>query len=70
MLTPYAGQPEKPDTTPYLSRQERSLMMFRAGKDTLFIAEHFKVREATVLRWITQERSSRLDLPNPYLSQE
>lgn len=51
---------------PDVSRSYRALMMFRAGKDTTFIAKHFKCPEARILRWITEERSRENDLPNPY----
>jgi hypothetical protein len=41
-------------------------MMFRAGKDTAFIADHFKLPEAGILRWINEERSRELGEANPY----
>lgn len=64
----YAG---REDPSPFrrvrvLPRSHRAYMMFRAGKDTLAIAEHYSIRECTVLRWISQERSKRLGLADPY----
>lgn len=49
-----------------LPRSHRAYMMFRSGKDTLAIAEHYRIRECTVLRWISQERSKRRGLADPY----
>lgn len=66
-ITPHLGQSRR---HPELRRSYRALLMFRAGKDTAFIADHFKVTEAGVLRWITQERSRERGLPNPYLAVE
>ena len=73
-MIPYAGQfPRGHLDQRYcseVSRSYRAFMMFRAGKDTSFIADHFKLPEAGILRWITRERSRELDLPNPYLAAE
>lgn len=49
-------------------RPERAATLFWGGMDTLQIAHNFAVREATILRWITNERCQRLNLPNPYQS--
>jgi len=40
--------------------------LFRIGADTLQIGHHFAISEQTILRWITNERCQRLNLPNPY----
>lgn len=47
-------------------KPDRALMMFRNGKDTTFIADHFGVKEHTVERWISTARSEDLGLSNPY----
>lgn len=71
-MIPYAGKYPRGKMDqrycPGVSSSYRALMMFRAGKDTAFIADHFKLTEAGVLRWITEERSRERGLPNPYFS--
>jgi len=54
---------------PIRHRRTRSQMaydLFRLGNDTADLAARLEVQEATILRWITYERSRRLGLPNPY----
>lgn len=74
MLVEYAGK--DPGDIPYsmkltdweASRQSRSYQAyqyFRRGLDTIELAEKYQVKEPTVIRWITKERSKRLGLPNP-----
>lgn len=63
-LIPYAG---KSTETRWSNKPARALEMFDSGKDTLYIARHFGISEATALRWINAERSVLLNLPNPYL---
>lgn len=68
----YSGQ-EAPPARARLSpipKSRRAYLMFRHGKDTLFIAEHYHVRESTALRWISEERSRLRGLPNPYRDEE
>lgn len=65
MMVPYAGK-DPLDDRRRVGRPERALFMFRNGKDTAFIAGHFGVKEWTVLRWITVERSLDIGEPNPY----
>ncbi len=74
-MVPYAGyDPHEGKVGYYPPRSEiyghgprqRAYTMFRAGRDTLDIAQAFKVPEARVLEWITVERSDHLGLPRPY----
>ena len=51
-------------------RPVKAVLMFQIGADTLQIAHNFAVKEATILRWITNERCQRLNLPNPYKREE
>lgn len=39
---------------------------FMAGYDTLQLAERYRVKEATMLRWISTERSRRHEIASPY----
>ena len=68
-MVPYAGY-DPAESRRRFGRPERALFMFRNGKDTQFIAQHFGVREATALRWITAERSLSFGLPNPYQTEQ
>lgn len=61
-LIPYAGKDEERRA---FNQPARALQMFNNGKDTLDIARHFGISEATALRWITVERSDLRGLPNP-----
>jgi len=75
-LIDYAGK--DPDDMPFsarvtgweCTRHSRQLQAYRRflfeGEDTMQLAERYSVREATVLRWISNERSKRLNLPMPY----
>lgn len=63
-LIPYAGKTKRAFNDP-----SRALLMFENGKDTLDIAHHFGVSEATALRWVNSERSSLLGIQNPYPSE-
>jgi hypothetical protein len=76
-LIPYVGKDdsyELPFSTAFrmgppkagISRPSRALSMFRNGKDTMFIAAHFKITEPTALRWISMARSNALNLADPY----
>lgn len=51
-------------------RRQRAYVMFRAGKDTLDIAEALRVEEHRVLAWISVERSKHRNLPSPYEAAE
>lgn len=46
--------------------RQRAYVMFRAGRDTLEIAQALGVEEHRVHAWISRERSDHLGLPNPY----
>lgn len=63
-LIPYAGY-DPHEKKRVFNQPARALMMFNNGKDTLDIARHFGVSEATAHRWVTTERSDLLGLPNP-----
>ncbi len=39
---------------------------FMSGRDTLQIAEFYRVHEATAHRWINAERSRRHEITSPY----
>lgn len=82
-LIPYVGKDdsyELPFSTAFrmgppivdrgLSRQSRAYRMFRNGKDTMFIADHFNVKEPTALKWINVERAAQRKLPNPYKAEK
>lgn len=62
-LVAYAGKQRNP-------KREYAYCRFMAGADTKQIADHYRMSEATVLRWITLERSARRQLPNPYERKE
>lgn len=47
-------------------RQVNAYDSFMAGKDTLDLATRYKVSEATMLRWISTERSRRHEIASPY----
>ncbi len=66
MLIPFAGHDLSEVRKRRFLNPQRALMMFRNGKDTLFIANHFRVTEATALRWINVERAKEFQLSNPY----
>jgi transposase len=44
--------------------------LFRQGRTTLEIAQHFGLSEAIILRRVNIMRSKRLGLPSPYSSKE
>lgn len=77
MLIPFAGQdPDEPEIdvpeTKYLHRKthtrpEMAYRMFRMGSDTMHLADRFKRSEATILRWITNERCTTRNFANPYM---
>lgn len=60
-MIPYAGHERRE-----ASRAHRAYLMFRAGRDTMQIAEHYRVKEHRVLKWINMERSRRRGLACPY----
>lgn len=74
MMVPYAGRdPQDRPFSNYVpgwkspgAKHLRGVRMFKAGMDTMQIAERLGVKERTVERWITVERCERLNLPNPY----
>lgn len=47
-------------------RPEKAYDLFGLGFSTFDMAKRFRVKEATILRWITEERSKRHGLSNPY----
>jgi hypothetical protein len=47
-------------------RPARAYEMFAGGLDTLQISHRFGIREPVIHRWITMERSRRLNLFSPY----
>lgn len=61
MLVAYAGKEPTPDP-----RWARAYDKFKRGADTEQIAEFYNIKERTVLRWISIERSRRHGLPIPY----
>jgi len=72
-LVPYAGmerwkQPlvKRAPTRRRRTRSQMAYDLFRLGNDTADLAVRLDVQEATILRWITYERSRRLGLPHPY----
>jgi hypothetical protein len=76
-LISFAGKPRYYTTSwrpsapkPRESRQVRAYEHFLLGRDTAAIAEMMGALEATVLRWISVERSKRRGLPNPYERKE
>lgn len=76
MLIAYPGK--DPDDTPFSmrvtgwdstrqSRQQQAYRRFQFHReDTMKLAERYGVKESTVLRWVSNERSKRRDLPSPY----
>ena len=77
MLVSYAGKddeepPLEVPETKYLHRKthtrpEMAYRMFRMGADTAHLADRFARSEATILRWITNERCMTRNLSNPYM---
>jgi len=73
-LIPYAGKDptEKPYTpfdkprAPRYFRPVRAYRLFQNGRDTLEIAAMLHVKEPTIHRWISVERSKSRGLPNPF----
>jgi hypothetical protein len=59
-LIAYAGKP------PEKRRSNLAYRHFQLGRDTAAIATMLRVTEATILKWITTERSIRRSLPIPY----
>ncbi len=47
-------------------RQVNAYDSFMAGKDTLDLAAKYHVSEASILRWISTERSRRHEKASPY----
>jgi transposase len=76
MLIAYSGK--DPEDTPFsvrvtgweCTRHSRQLQAYRRflfeGDDTMKLAERYGVKESTVVRWISNERSKRRNLPSPY----
>jgi DNA-binding transcriptional regulator LsrR (DeoR family) len=60
-LVRYAGY-AKGDRAPSMTADT----MFRQGRTTLEIAQHFGLSEAKILRRVNVMRSRRLSLPSPY----
>ncbi len=60
-LIPFAGK-----TTRTALKRENVYFKFRAGADTMQLANHYRCSEATILKWVNIERSHRLGLPVPY----
>lgn len=67
MLVPFVGHDavDQPFDR-HAARRAQAYSRFKSGADTLQIARAFRVREATILKWISIERSRRLGLPDPY----
>ena len=75
-LIDYAGKDQ--EDTPFstrvtgweYTRHSRQFQAYRRflfyGDDTMKLADRYGVRESTVLRWISNERSKRRNLPSPY----
>lgn len=53
-LIPYAGKDTEQEPNP---RRALVYMRFKLGSDTYDIAKFYHMSEATVLRWITEERN-------------
>ncbi len=76
MLIPFAGQdPEEPGIdvaeTKYLHRKthtrpEMAYRLFKIGRDTMELSARFNRDEATIQRWITNERCRQRGLASPY----
>ncbi len=61
-LVPYAGQDNRRPPM-RLPKRWRAYIMFRAGKDTAYIADHFDVHESVAVRWITIARAESAQTP-------
>jgi hypothetical protein len=68
-LVKYAGQTSAAESRAQnmeFAQSVRATVMFERGRDTFDISAVLKVPEATVLRWINEDRSLRKSRPNPY----
>lgn len=61
-LIPYAGKDIEPEPNP---KRARVYAHFKRGADTYDIAKFYHMSEATVLRWITDERCKQRGLGTP-----
>lgn len=62
-LVAYAGKDYEQEANP---KRGYAYDRFINGATTLQIADYYRMSEATVLRWITEERCARRGLKSPY----